>query len=314
MLARTRGGSSRSDTRYTVVSFHAHPDDEALLTGGTLAKLAAEGHRVVLVTATRGERGLAGRGDGRGADLARVRLSELDAAAKALGCARVVCLEYADSGLTADPEDRQAFSNIDVEPVASRLAEILRAERADVLTVYDRNGGYGHPDHVQVYRVGTRAAQLAGTPVVLEATVSAPLFQAALKFLRIFGHWLGSSAPLGTAEVFAARADITHRIDVRQHLAAKRAALAAHASQRRADDEARVLDRLLRLPKSLFALVFGHEWFVEQGRGSGRRQADPLATLRARSAAAESQRPVSSAASSRTRHVDAGQPTRRAAR
>lgn len=274
--------SGRGDgaDRYTLVTFHAHPDDEAFLTGGTLAKAAAEGHRVVLVTATSGERGLAGRGDGSGADLARVRLAELHAAACALGCARVVCLGYVDSGLRPDATDSEAFAHVDVEAAAARLAALLRAERADVLTVYDSNGGYGHPDHVQVHRVGTRAAQLAATPVVLEATVSAPLFRAVLRVLRTFGHALGSSAPLGTGQVFAPSSRITHRISVTRHLAAKRAALAAHGSQRRADGQIRVLDRVLDLPGPLFALAFGREWYVEQGRRRGAVQSDIFATLR----------------------------------
>lgn len=268
---------------YTLVSFHAHPDDEALLTGGTLAKAAAEGHRVVLVTATSGERGLAGRADGSGHDLARVRLAELHGAASALGCARVECLGYADSGLSPDPADSAAFAYVDVEAAATRLADLLRTERADVLTVYDRNGGYGHPDHVQVHRVGSRAAQLAGTPVVLEATVSAPLFRAVLRLLRTFGHALGSSAPFGTGDVFAPSSQITHRISVRRHLGAKRAAMAAHASQQRADGQIRVLHRILHLPGPVFALAFGREWYVEQSRSRGAVQSDVFASLRPQS-------------------------------
>ena len=64
------------------------------------------------------------------------------------------------------------------EVAADALARIVREERADVLTIYDANGGYGHPDHVQVHRVGLRAASLAGTPVVLEATVDRGLLLA----------------------------------------------------------------------------------------------------------------------------------------
>ena len=266
--------------RYTLVAFHAHPDDEALLTGGTLAKAAAEGHRVVLVTATRGERGLAGSEDGHGDDLARLRMAELQTAAAALGCARVDTLGYGDSGLEPDPSDPAAFANADVDEASRRLADLLRAERADVLTIYDRNGGYGHPDHVQVHQVGTRAGQLAGTPVVLEATVSASLFGGVLRALRLLGHALGSSAPFGTDRVFSPRGEITHRITVTRQLAAKRAAMAAHGSQRRAEGQVRVLDRLLRLPTPLFALVFGREWYVEQGRPPGTLQRDVFATLR----------------------------------
>lgn len=272
---------------YTLVSFHAHPDDEALLTGGTLAKAAAEGHRVVLVTATRGDRGLAGEDDGHGEDLARVRMAELQAAAAALGCARVLTLGYGDSGLHPEPSDRAAFAHADVEEAAARLAGLLRDEGADVLTIYDRNGGYGHPDHVQVNRVGTRAAELAGTPVVLEATVSAGLFRGVLRALRVVGHALGSSAPLGTDDVFTPSKRITHRIPVTGHLQAKRAALAAHGSQARAEGQVRVLDRLLRLPAPLFALVFGREWYVEHGRPPRPVQSDVFASLRGDASGAE---------------------------
>ncbi len=255
-----------SDT-FTLLAFHAHPDDEALLTGGTLARAAAEGHRVVLVTATCGEQGLAGAVDGAGERLGRVRAAELRESAAALGCARVVVLGYADSGLDGARAD--AFAHADVEEAAVRLAALLLEEDVDVLTIYDPNGGYGHPDHVQVHRVGTRAAELAGTPTVLEATVSAPLFVGALRLLRLLGSALGRSAPLGVERVFSPRSRITHRVRVHGHLDAKRAAMAAHGSQRRAEGQVRVLDRILRLPRPLFALAFGTEWYVEQGRSAG---------------------------------------------
>ena len=262
--------------RFTVVAFHAHPDDEALLSGGTLAKAAAQGHRVVLVTATRGELGLAGAGDGVGDALGQARMAELNASADALGCTRVVWLGYSDSGLTARPESVNAFAHADIDSAARRLADLLREEQADVLTIYDPNGGYGHPDHVQVHRVGTRAAHLAGTRVVLEATVSAGLFRGALLLLRILGH----PAPLGTHHVFSSRNQITHRIDVNGFLAEKRAAMSAHGSQRRAEGQVRVMDLLLRLPPRLFGIAFGHEWFVEHDRTPAQKEGDVFASLR----------------------------------
>jgi LmbE family N-acetylglucosaminyl deacetylase len=268
---------------YTLVAFHAHPDDESLLTGGTLARAAAEGHRVVLVVATCGERGLAGREDGVGNHLADLRMRELASAADALGCARVVPLGYGDSGLHPSPDDSDAFANADVEGAAITLADVLRDEAADVLLVYDRHGGYGHPDHVQVHRVGTRAAALAGTPVVLEATVPSRLFRTVLGVLRLVGNALGSSSPLPTREVFADPGTVTHRVSVTGYLAAKQTAMAAHASQTRAapaDGQTRVLTRLLRLPPPLFALAFGHEWYIEQGRSARPRQSDVFASLR----------------------------------
>jgi LmbE family N-acetylglucosaminyl deacetylase len=265
---------------FTLVAFHAHPDDEALLTGGTLAKAAAAGHRVVLVTATCGEQGLAGPEDGRGAELGRRRRSELEAAAAALGCARVVSLGYGDSGLHPDPADEAAFANTDVRAAAERLAEVLREERADVLTIYDPNGGYGHPDHVQVHRVGTCAATLAGTAVVLEATAPAALFRRTLTVLGLLGHALGRPAPLGTRRVFTDSSRITHAVRVTGFLAAKRAALKAHGSQQRGRGQVRVLDLILGLPAPLFGLAFGREWFVEHGRDPRARQDDVFASVR----------------------------------
>lgn len=265
---------------YTLVAFHAHPDDESLLTGGTLARAAAEGHRVVLVTATDGERGLAGAVDGVGAELGRRRRVELRRAAGCLGVHRLVHLGYGDSGLHPDPGDLEAFAQADPDAAAQRLADVLREEHADVLTVYDPNGGYGHPDHRQVHLVGTLAARLAGTPVVLEATVPAGAFRAVLRLLRSVGHVLGTPPPLGDRQVFSDRRRITHRVRVGDQLRAKRAAMAAHTSQRRADGQGRVLDHLVRLPLPVFALAFGREWFVEQGRPTGPLLDDVFATLR----------------------------------
>jgi LmbE family N-acetylglucosaminyl deacetylase len=266
--------------RFTLVSFHAHPDDESFLTGGTLARAAAEGHRVVLVTATAGGRGLASGEDGTGGVLAARRRDELQAAADALGCARVVLLGYEDSGLVPDPADRSAFANADPDEASAKLATILREEQADALTVYDSRGGYGHPDHIQVHRVGTAAAALAGTPLVLEATIDGDLVKTMLRLLRLVRSPFRAAAPLGGDDLYTARRLITHRVDVSDHLAAKRSAMAAHASQQRANGQLRMLTRFLRLPRPVFALVFGREWFVEPGRQPQPRQDDIFASLR----------------------------------
>src|SRR5215467_10604941 len=121
----------------TVVFFHAHPDDEALQTGGTMARLAAEGHRVVLVTATDGEAGLAST-QAMGGDLGDVRRRELTQSADILGCARVVPLGYADSGSSDNRSTRaDTFSSMPVETAAHKLSAILAEEAADALTIYD---------------------------------------------------------------------------------------------------------------------------------------------------------------------------------
>jgi LmbE family N-acetylglucosaminyl deacetylase len=263
---------------YTIVSLHAHPDDEALLTGGTLARAAAEGHRVVVVVATRGEAGLAA-GDPDAASLARVREDELAASARALGVARVVLLGHPDSGLAPGQraDDGQVpFSELDPELLAIDVAAVLEEEDADVLTTYDAAGGYGHPDHVQVHRVGRRAAELSGTPVVLEATVDRDLLLRATWPLRAGGRVLQMPRLPDLTSAFTPRAELTHRVDVRPQVDAKVLALRAHASQGGGGDGVRTLAFLLRLPPVLRRRVLGAEWFREVGRAPGTRLLDDV--------------------------------------
>src|SRR5215210_4215122 len=159
----------------TLVCFHAHPDDESIATGGVMAKAADDGHRVVLVVATRGEHGEVAEGFlDPGEELWERRVKETLACAEVLGVARVEFLGYVDSGMIGTPENElpESFWQADVEEAATRLAAILTEEDADVLTIYDENGNYGHPDHIQVHRVGSRAAELAGTPRVYMNTIN----------------------------------------------------------------------------------------------------------------------------------------------
>ena len=244
----------------TILAFHAHPDDEVLLTGGTLARLAAEGHRVVVVMACAG-------GLGRDAS-AETRLGELRASAGVLGVARVVHLGYADSGhgpvLFPDPPGQVRFARADLDQAASALAGLIRDEHADVLLSYDPQGGYAHRDHVKVHQVAARAAQMTGTRV-LEATVPRELA------VRLFtpARLLGLIRRFDIPDVHAAgspRSAITHRVDVRRFAAQKQAALAAHRSQVYGRGRAASLFRLLvALPTPLYGLICGREWFVEPG-------------------------------------------------
>ena len=266
------------ERRYTVVSFHAHPDDEALLTAGTLARAAAEGHRVVLVVATAGEAGLtSGACDAE--HLGLRRRAELEASARAIGAARVVVLGHPDSGSSpgAGPSvGRIPFAALDPRLVAEELALLLTEERADLLTTYDAAGGYGHPDHVQVHRVGELAAALAGTPVVLEATVDRASLMRVTALLRIASRLLPMPYLPDLDEAFTARHLITHRVDVRAHLGAKLASLRAHRSQAGGDDGPRTVALLLGLPRVLRPRVLGIEWFREVGRVPGPEPVDDI--------------------------------------
>ena len=251
----------------TLLAFHAHPDDEALLTSGTMARAAAEGHRVILVVATDGELGLASRDYAAGGLDAR-RRQELETSARALGVARVEHLGYADSGLgpeiEPDPPGRTRFVRADTEEAARRLADILEQEHVDVLLGYDANGGYGHPDHKKVHAVARRAAEIAGTPRLLEATVPRDTICRALDLAAKVYRFPPEFDRASFDRAFSARRDITHRISVRRHIAAKRASMRAHASQASADGGAdRTLAAFLRIPRPLYDLVFGREWYVD---------------------------------------------------
>jgi LmbE family N-acetylglucosaminyl deacetylase len=259
---------------YTLLAFHAHPDDEALLTSGTMARAAAEGHRVVVVVATDGDLGLAATEYAADGHLGERRLAELRESAQALGVARVEHLGYADSGLDdaayPDPPDRVRFVRAPVEEAAERLATLLREEQADVLLSYDRNGGYGHRDHVRVHEVGARAASLAGTPRVLEATVPRDTIARALDLAARLYRFPPEFDQEAFKRAFSARAEITHRISVWRYAAAKRASMRAHASQSTADGGAdRTLAAFLRIPRPVYDLVFGREWFIDPAAPPG---------------------------------------------
>ncbi len=218
----------------TLVTFHAHPDDESIATGGVMAKAADEGHRVVLVVATKGENGEVADGFlDPGEELWERRVRETHACADVLGVARVEFLGYVDSGMMGTPEnDRpESFWQADVEEAAARLAAILTEERADVLTVYDENGSYGHPDHIQVYRAGERAAELAGTPRVYMSTINRDYVRRSLREAAASGEVPADMNADDLSEIGVPEERITTTVDVRPWLARKRAAMAAHASQ-----------------------------------------------------------------------------------
>ena len=248
------------------VTFHAHPDDEAIACGGTMAKAAAAGHRVVLVTATGGEQGEVPDGFlGSEETVAQRRREELADAARILGVARVELLGYRDSGMMGAPanDDPDCFWRAPVEEAAARLAKVLAEEQPDVLTVYDERGNYGHPDHIQVHRVGVRAAGLAGVERVFEATINRD------EFRRMFHR----AAELGLAdlpdiegvgdEMGLPEAMLTTAVDVSAQLEVKRRAMAAHASQIAPESF------FLTMPEAAFAAAFGTEWYRLRGAPPG---------------------------------------------
>jgi N-acetyl-1-D-myo-inositol-2-amino-2-deoxy-alpha-D-glucopyranoside deacetylase len=153
---------------------HAHPDDESIYTGATMARYAAEGAQVTLVTCTLGELGeiippsrayLAAEKEDR---LGEYRIGELDAACAELGVTDHRFLggpgRWRDSGMmgTEGNDDPRCFWRADVDQAARALLDVIGEVRPQVLVTYDANGAYGHPDHIQAHRVAWRACELAG--------------------------------------------------------------------------------------------------------------------------------------------------------
>ena len=240
--------------------FHAHPDDEAIFTGGTVALLSDAGHRVVVVVGTGGELGQPHL-DAAGPDhLGAVRRAETERAAALLGAARVDFLGYRDSGPAGDAANQAPGSmwSTDASEVADRLAAVLAEESPRALVIYDEFGIYGHPDHLQVHRAGTLAAARAAVPIVYEATVDR-------EYLHFVETHLVEEAVL-TGDLGLVRSHIgmptvlvSTTVDVSPVLDRKRVAMAAHASQIQETTSA------LQLGLEQFAAVYGWEWYVRHG-------------------------------------------------
>jgi LmbE family N-acetylglucosaminyl deacetylase len=246
----------------TIVSFHAHPDDESIGAGGTLARAAAAGHRVVLVFATRGELGEPVPGVLQpGEQLSIRRSAECYASAAALGAARVEFLGFTDSGMMGEPSNDApyCFWRANVEHAARRLAVILDEEEPDVLTSYDDNGGYGHPDHIQVHRVGRRAGELSAVPVVAQGTVNRDWLARGIRA----NAGAAAELPPEVQKMGKPEAEITHRVQAVDFVEQKRASMRAHASQMGPDHF------LLSMPDPMFAMGMGVEFYIVESAPSG---------------------------------------------
>lgn len=250
-------GSSPSQTLLFV---HAHPDDEALLTAGTMARASAEGHQVHLLVVTDGAAGLTSTEFSD--NLGSTRKSELEKSAQALGVSSVTTWEVPDSGLNAEVPTGFAHRNID--EYAHKLEALMNELGVTVLIGYDPSGGYGHPDHLAVHRMVREAHK--------RYTRSCSLFEATLPREPIAGTVTLAARlrltpsefdPQEFAQAWTPRSRITHRVNVRPYLDAKRNSVRAHASQANADNTVRTLAVLSALPRPLFGALLGTEYFVK---------------------------------------------------
>ncbi|MFI1724567.1 N-acetyl-1-D-myo-inositol-2-amino-2-deoxy-alpha-D-glucopyranoside deacetylase [Streptomyces sp. NPDC020489] len=268
---------------------HAHPDDESINNGATMARYAAEGARVTLVTCTLGERGEVIPAELQhltGAALGVYRRSELTAAMRALGVEDFRLLggagRYQDSGMMglADNDDPACFWQADVDEAAAHLVEVITEVRPHVLVTYDDNGGYGHPDHIQAHRVAMRAADLAAEagwtiPKIYWNRVPRTVGEQA--FERLAGALPGlpfdRSGVLDDVPGVVADERITTEIDGTAYAGAKAAAMRAHATQ------ITVAEPYFALSNQLAQPLFVNEYYelVRGERGAPGRETDLFA-------------------------------------
>lgn len=250
----------------TLMAVHAHPDDEAIGTGGILAKAAAEGIRTVVVTCTNGEYGDAPGGIKPGAEghdpqaVAAIRKVELEAACQALGVSHLEMLGYHDSGMVDwDYKQREdVFANVPVAVAAQRLSALMEQYRPDVVVTYEEDAAYDHPDHVQTARATQAAVAQTGIPAKLYlVAMSIKHWQRIREMLQEQGVELPFPEP--TDEWLKRLNDtqerITTAVDVSSVAAAKYASVRAHASQ---------MDQsfFTKLPPEAFGAAFGQEYYI----------------------------------------------------
>lgn len=233
-----------------LLAFHAHPDDEVTSTGGTLARYARAGERVVVVTATDGAEGEIHNYDDPDAirpRLAEVRAGEVRAALDVLGVADHEFLGYRDSGMMGTPANGHpdAFWNAELMEAAGRLVSLIRRYRPEVVLVYDPFGGYGHPDHINVHRIGVAAffgtsdlgrfplgpGEEPWSPDKLYWSVWPRSRTARMADARLASGSLTPEEHERLRRGGTPDEDVTAWIDVGDHVDAKLAALRAHRSQ-----------------------------------------------------------------------------------
>ena len=263
----------------TIVFFHAHPDDEASGTAGSMARAVQQGDRVIVVFATNGDHGEVPDDLREGETIVDRRRAEAQASAEVIGTHRVEWLGYTDSGMTGwEMNDAPgAFHGADLDEAAARLARILDEEQADVLVGYDWHGNYGHPDHVKVHPVTYRAAALARRrPRILEVTINRDLTARMMQAAQDAGMDMAfdpagpadDGNPMGTPEK-----EIHWAVDVADQASTKRRALLCHASQK--SD----VGMITGFPENVFRQMFGMEFYREHGRPNGLQMGWPFTPL-----------------------------------
>lgn len=231
----------------------AHPDDETFGVGGVMARAVDEGHRVVILCATRGEAGeIADPSLATSETLGAVREAELRAAAAALGVHDVRFLSYRDSGMagTAENADPRALVNAEPSVVVSQVLDVIRELRPEVVVTFDPGGVYGHPDHMAIHRHVTSAVDeyARGADASEPRLYYIAIPKSVVRLMMAAAEAGGQQWGFGTQEDLERAPDDAEvtLVDVKHWLDRKRAAVAAHATQRGTVDQmpAEFLDRM----------------------------------------------------------------------
>lgn len=257
----------------TLMAVHAHPDDEAIGTGGVLARCAAEGIRTVLVTCTNGELGDGPGGVKPGEEghdpsaVVVMRRGELEAACKVLGVAHLELLGYRDSGMMGwqQNDDPGSFWKVAVADAAARLAALMDRYQPEVVVTYDDNGFYGHPDHIQAHRITMRAAEQTAIPrKIYETAVAREDVAEMYSRFKDLGIDIDGAEELDpdNPPFGVPRSTITTTVDVAAFVDAKRDAIVAHGSQ---------TDSVWfqKIPQDVFRMIFSRESFVRRHDTTG---------------------------------------------
>ena len=265
----------------TLLLVHAHPDDESISTGGVMMKAKEEGHRVVLISATRGEVGEIYNMDEAASrpHLGEIRTHELEEASRVIGVDRLEFLDYRDSGMvrTADNEDPRSFHQAGLDEAARRLEAILREEQPEVVVTFGEDGAYGHPDHIKIHPVTNAALD----EMARKSNSWSPrkLYYTALprSLMQAFMSQMTDEmrAQMNPDMVFEGTPDelITTQVDVTPFIARKREANQAHLSQNDPDSW------FSKIPEEAYEVVFGTEYYaLARGKpGSALPEPDLLA-------------------------------------
>lgn len=276
------------DAARRLLFVHAHPDDESIATGATMARYAAEGAHVALVTCTLGEQGevlvpeLAHLAADRDDTLGKHRIGELAAAMSELGVTDHRFLggvgRFRDSGMVWGASGRRAltpeavgadtFWAADLREAADPLVEAIREVRPQVVVTYDEHGGYGHPDHIKAHRVTTYAIALAEMPTyrrdlgapwatskVYWVAMPRSVVQRGMEFMREQGTTFGGLESASDLGYTVDDADVTAIVDGSAYVDRKTEAMRAHATQ------IAIEGPFFVLADNVGQTVWGHEYF-----------------------------------------------------